>query len=112
MPGGIIFSELSKTRFSILKIGNLVFSHAGIHNYIIDEEPDSFIIKINMYSKMIMNGNIDLWNPIVEKYFMGSLGILMNRELSGEKLKQLDYDESLKKLNCSHQIIGILFKII
>jgi len=105
-PGGIIFGELSKSRFSILKIGNLVFSHAGVHNDIIDEDPYSFIIKINMYTKMILNGEIDLWNPIVEKYFMGPFGILMNRELSGEKLKQSEYDDSLKKLNCSHQIIG------
>jgi hypothetical protein len=103
-PGGRIFGNFAGERHAILKIGNIVFSHAGIHDDIIDN--DNFIERINILTEKILNGELDVYDSLVIKYLMGSKGILMNRMLSMKTIPEKNFKDSMEKIQASHQVIG------
>lgn len=106
-PGGQIFGILAGHRHAILKIGNLVFSHAGILPSIIDKElsSDQFIEKMNYLMKQLLNGNKGFDNTMI-KYFFDTHSILFNRILGEPYVDKKIVEESLHRLEANHMFIG------
>ena len=106
--GGIVFGMLAGERHAIVKIGDLIFSHAGILPQTIDNNVNGniFIIKVNKLMKLFLQGKIDINYPGVKKYFIYGDSILFNRDIGDVKLTQQDFDETLYKLDATHQFVG------
>jgi hypothetical protein len=105
-PGGQISSILSN-RPVIVKIGGLLFCHAGLkishlmilYNYNKDIKYINTIWKIFATSNNI-NGAED--NDIFSKIILSDDGILWTRELDNPEEMEI----MLKKLNCSYMFVG------
>lgn len=107
-PNGMVFGPLAGERHAILKIGDFIFSHAGILPKLIgkDESGTNFIIKINSMMKYILKGELDFDTLEMYRYFLSSNSILFNRKIGDLKLTQVEIDEVLDKLDATHQFVG------
>ena len=107
-PGGVIFGNLADSRHAILKIGDLVFSHAGILPSIIDDDlsGNEFILKINLLMKEILKGKHKFFNDEIKKYFIGNESILFNRILGKPTVKRETVELGLEKIGAKHMFIG------
>ncbi len=107
-PNGMVFGPLAGERHAILKIGKFIFSHAGVLPELIgeNESGNNFIIKINTIMKNILNGNLNFDTIQLYQYFLSDYSILFNRYLGDLKISQTKMEESLKKLDATHQFVG------
>lgn len=102
-PGGKMACKLACNRNTILKIGNFIFAHAGIHSKHVDN--NNFIEETNNAMFNFISGK----SPLSKKYhdrILNKDGILWTRDLGNSKPNCQEISSTLNKLNVGHIIIG------
>jgi len=98
------FKNFMKQSYVALKIGDWVFSHAGIPSII----SNTFSIsELNNLFYQYVDGNLskELENKFLE-ITSSEVGILTNRKFGSEKISCLKASDTLKNLKANHMVVG------
>ena len=104
-PNGTLSQILSK-RPIIVKIGDLIFCHAGLrklHLDILESNRKDVSYLNDLWRKFILNGQIDISDKeIFNKILLESDGILWSRSLDNEEIIK----KVLNEIRCTYMFIG------
>ncbi len=103
-PGSRFSKYLACTWNPVVKIGDWIFCHGGIHPKIASKYK---IDDINLVMRDYLYGNVEhRKKPYFHELFLGSNSILWNRDYSTNSNNQNKAQETLRLLNGKHMVVG------
>ena len=102
-PGGEMACKLACNRNAVIKVGDFVFAHAGIHSKHVNE--NNFIEKTNKEMYEFITGNRPI-SKSFQKKFVQDDSILWTRDLGKDSPNCNDVSNTLNKLKVGHIVVG------
>ena len=106
-PGGDIFNRMSCTRNVILKVGDFLFTHAGVLPEHLDGyDKNIFINRANTLMRLFLQGKKNYDDNEIRNLFVNKQGLIWTRDYGKDNPRCDDVEQISKLLNVGHMIIG------